>query len=51
MIVKNYAIKTLKDSKVEFAGVKVSNKYIDKEKSTDAYDVLKIQLKLLYLMD
>lgn len=39
MIVKNYAIKTLKDSKVEFAGVKVSNKYIDKEKSTDAYDV------------
>lgn len=39
IVLKDYTINTLKGSKVEFAGVTVSDKYINKKKSTGAYDV------------
>lgn len=37
--VENYKIKVTKDSKLTFAGVEVSNKYLSKEDSTDTLDV------------
>lgn len=37
--VKDYKLSVPKDSKVEFAGIKLSNKYLDKDSSTSSTDV------------
>lgn len=38
-VVKDYTIKVTKDSKLTFGGVKVTDKYLDKDDSTSKYDV------------
>lgn len=39
LVLKDYKIKVIKDSKLTFAGIDVSTKYIDKDESTKTYDV------------
>ena len=44
MIVENYTIKTIKNSKLTFSGVKVDSKYLDEEKSSSSQDVYVLPL-------
>lgn len=38
-VVNNYTIKVLKDAKISFGGVKLTEKYLDKKESSSKYDV------------